>query len=99
MLLRTFNLLSLEKLLNLEEGPSHTLFKSLSENLKKNQRELRLQTLKALSTKFEKLDASIEDAEKGHKSDIIDLMLSFEELKVAFETEKGKILQIERLKS
>jgi hypothetical protein len=66
VLLRTFNLLSLEKLLNLEEGPSHTLFKSLSENLKKNQRELRLQTLKALSTKFEKLDASIEGAEKGH---------------------------------
>ena len=56
VLLRAFNLLNLEKPLNLDEVPSHTLFKSLSENLKKNQRELRLQTLKALSGKFEKLD-------------------------------------------
>ena len=75
MLLRTFNLLNLEKSLNLDDVSSLTLFKSLSENLKKNQRELRLQTLKALSNKFEKLDALIEDAEKGHKSDIIDVML------------------------
>ena len=75
MLLRIFNLLNLEKPLSLDDSPSHTLFKSLSESLKKNQRELRLQTLKALSSKFEKLDAKIEDAEKSHTSDIIDLML------------------------
>jgi hypothetical protein len=62
----------------------------LSANLKRNQRELRLQTLRALANKFDKVE--------GHNG-VIELMLQFEEMKVAFETEKAKILQIERIKA
>ena len=51
-----------------------------------------MQTLKALCFKFEKLDSKLETEEAPLKSDIIELMLAFEEYKVAFETEKSKIL-------
>ena len=65
----------------------------------KNQREVRLQTLRALSTKFEKLDLKSSTPELVEKSDIIDLMVVFEESEIGFVHEKSKILQIERIKS
>jgi hypothetical protein len=65
------------------------LFSLLSLNLRRNQRELRLQSLRALANKFEFSD----------QGEVMRLMLGFEELRVAFETEKGKILQIERIKA
>jgi hypothetical protein len=53
-----------------------------------------------MSKRFVKLDSKAPSTEeKVVKSDIIEMMLVFEELEITFLNEKGLMLQIERLKS
>ncbi|CDW84473.1 small subunit processome component 20 homolog [Stylonychia lemnae] len=84
------------------------LFTKLSLNLAKNQTELRLQTLLLLQ-KFEVLHFIIPDSEdekhfdlsESYKGEckILELMLTFEQTKIAFETEKTKILLIKKIQT
>jgi hypothetical protein len=97
--LRAFNNLQTETQLSLSDQRNLRLFNSLSSNLRKNQRQIRLQSLKALSKRFVKLDSKASTEEKVIKSEVIELMLAFELLEVSFLNEKGMILQIERVKS
>jgi hypothetical protein len=67
--------------------------------LKKNQREIRVESLRAMTKRFAQLDSPASNDEQNIKSDILELMLTFEELEISFLTEKAMILQIERIKS
>ena len=50
-----------------------------------------------MQTKFEKLERN--GKEESTKSDIIDLMVAFEEEEISFQTEKSKILSLEKIKA
>jgi hypothetical protein len=76
--------------LNVERN--FNLFKNLSANLRKNQKEIRIQSLKALTKRFIQLDSPASNEEQVIKSDILELMLTFEELDINFMTEKALIL-------
>lgn len=90
--LRAFNSLSVEKLLDMNNDGHSELFRKISSNLMQNQRELRLYSLRVLAKKFEKLNSKASTEEKIIKSEIIDMMLQFEEYEITFENEKAKIL-------
>ena len=78
VVLRAFNSLPNEKPYSLEEHSD--IFNKLSQNLLKNQRDVRLQTLRALTQKFEKLDSKLSTEEAPLKCDILDNLLACEEL-------------------
>ncbi|TNV87999.1 hypothetical protein FGO68_gene14880 [Halteria grandinella] len=97
VVLRAFNSLPIEKPYAVSE---HTeIFNSLSQNLLKNQRDVRLQTLRALNHKFEKLDSKLSTEELPLKCDILENILACEEQELTFKTEKAKLLQIDRVKA
>jgi|LauGreDrversion4_2_1035121.scaffolds.fasta_scaffold709220_1 hypothetical protein len=52
-----------------------------------------------MTKRFAQLDSPASNDEQNIKSDILELMLTFEELEISFLTEKAMILQIERIKS
>ena len=97
VILKAFNSDQTIKGLKVEEHLE--LFKKLSGNLKKNQKEVRLQTLKILAHKFVKLESKLSTEEEKIMCDVLEQMLVFEETDISFVAEKAKILQIDRIQS
>jgi hypothetical protein len=64
----------------LENATNEELIAALSRNLTKNQKDIRLESLISLTTKFSSSDS------------LISLMLKFEQLDISFVNEKAKVL-------
>jgi hypothetical protein len=77
VVLRAFNKIEMEPL---ENATNEELFAALSRNLSKNQKDIRLESLISLTTKFSSSDS------------LISLMLKFEQLDISFVNEKAKVL-------